>query len=508
MQRTLGIICLALTIVVVVGCSLNEAPPFDPKAIERIQREGARYTPTPEMAPLPRTLPAINPAEGVEPNRPKTRPIGPTVRMELKEIIHRVVINNLNVRVAGYQASIDKERITEDEALFDPSFFANALAQKQFPQGVVPQLAPNELLQQSLEAGFKQKLESGGQVQIGVKSTRSQFQSTPYIFNPATTQNTVYDSTVTFQITQPLLQNFGDYVNRARILIARNDYRVSVLDWREQLEKAVQTTEEAYWKLILAYRDLEIQQHLLRDTESTLDIIIARLQNDTSMLQVSQARATVEQRRASLVRAQAQIGDLSDQLKALMYDPDFPLGGPVTILPGDEPVEEPVRYTIADQLETAMQNRLELIQQKLKIDSAQVVIKAAENNLLPSLNLVGTVGLEGLGNDFRASRRSQPHVIAQLQHRFPVRGADRQPPGEGDLCPDDAAVSPGADAVSRGRAAGGQRRGDGAARGVHELGRDRGDAAGAVCGRGCAGDHRAARAGGRGPDSDVRAAKT
>src|SRR4030095_1344234 len=83
---------------------------------------------------------------------------------------------------------------------------------------------------------------------------------------------------------------------------------------------------------------------------------------------------------------------------------------PVGIIPADQPVEEPVRFALTDQVETAVQNRLELAQQKLRIDSAETVVKAAKNNVLPKLNLVGSVGLGGLGNDFNEALRNQDNM--------------------------------------------------------------------------------------------------
>jgi len=51
-------------------------------------------------------------------------------------------------------------------------------------------------------------------------------------------------------------------------------------------------------------------------------------------------------------------------------------------------------------VDTALNNRLELLQQEIRIQSADTVLRAAGNNLLPQLNLVGQVGLQGLAEDY------------------------------------------------------------------------------------------------------------
>ena len=357
--------------------------------------------PTPEMAPLPTTLPAAalpngNPAPR---SRPATQPIRPIVKLTLQEVIHRTVINSLDVRVAGYQPAIDELRILEEEGAFDPSIFLSPSLQRQFPQGVIPtSLNPNELMTQVVSGGLRQKFLSGGQAELKYQAQRYNFQKPVGIFNTALVRDTVWDNQVVLQITQPLLQNYGEEINRAKITIARNDQKISQLDFRSALEKQIQTVEETYWKLLIAQRDVQIQSQLLMDTESTLDTIIRRMRVDATPLNVSQVRSSAEQRNASLIDARGQLGSLSDDLKRLMSDPQFPPGGPEIIVPADAPIEEPVRFSLADQIGTALHNRLELLQQLLRIDSALTVIKAARNNMLPQLNLQGQVGVEGWGN--------------------------------------------------------------------------------------------------------------
>src|SRR5205814_6326923 len=117
-------------------------------------------------------------------------------------------------------------------------------------------------------------------------------------------------------------------------------------------------------------------------------------------VQVSQTRATLEQRNLDLVRQRYQVGELSAQLKGLMNDPDLPATSQVEIVPSDEPVEDPINFELVDQIEAGLQNRLELMQQSLRIDSAATVVKRAKNNLLAKLDLTAQVGLEGRGFTF------------------------------------------------------------------------------------------------------------
>jgi outer membrane protein TolC len=139
---------------------------------------------------------------------------------------------------------------------------------------------------------------------------------------------------------------------------------------------------------------------LLNETVHTADILLQRVGQDVTRVQLSQATASVESRRATLIRSKAHVRDLSDDLKRLMNDPELPVSGGVLILPTDTPVEQPMHFDKADQIESGLENRFELGQQLFRIDSAQQQVLVAKNLLQPKLDLVGSVGFDGLGEDW------------------------------------------------------------------------------------------------------------
>jgi outer membrane protein TolC len=405
-QKTLGVVSLSLGALALGGCQFSKPEPFNPEAIARIQKENAATAPPRHMEPLPTTLPSTEQIRSGRLDPATTRPslkvrgYGPTARLALQEVIHNVVMNNRDVRVAGYQAAIDEVRILEAEARFDPTVFSDLSIQKSFPQGFNPILTPQELLQQVFDGGIRQQLESGGQLELRYTTTRSEYQQISG-FSTAGIDTRVYDNSLTLKLTQPLLRDFGTETNRARITIARNDQKISQLDFRDQLEKTIEQAEETYWKLYFAEKDVEIQERLLKDNETTLDIMLKRMVGDVGRVQVSQAWSRVLQRNVSLVDARQRVEDASDQLKLLMNDPELPVNSRTVILPADAPVLAPIEYTLEDQIEAGITNRLELKQQTLRIDSAATVVRAAINNDLPKLDLVLSGGVEGLGNNFK-----------------------------------------------------------------------------------------------------------
>src|SRR5262249_13220258 len=122
----------------------------------------------------------------------------------------------------------------------------------------------------SIEPGVKQLLPSGGEASVSYLGAFNYYN--PKVFS----LNNYWENTLKFQLTQPLLRDFGYAVNHARITIARNDQRVSVLDFRKTLEENLQKLEEDYWQLVEAQRDVQIQEDLLEQTRTTADVLFKR----------------------------------------------------------------------------------------------------------------------------------------------------------------------------------------------------------------------------------------
>jgi outer membrane protein TolC len=83
-----------------------------------------------------------------------------------------------------------------------------------------------------------------------------------------------------------------------------------------------------------------------------------------------------------------------------MNDPDFPVAGPHVVLPAHGALVEPIDFNLQEQIDTALENRIELAQQLARIDNARITERVAKNNELPSLNLQAQVDILGVGNDF------------------------------------------------------------------------------------------------------------
>jgi outer membrane protein TolC len=399
----------------IAGCGEDPVSPFDPRMLQTAERADAPDAPKMTLAALPTTRqePVIGSSAGstVDPTAVNKFDAYPVVRMSLREIIHRAVMNNHDVKVAGYQPGIEGSRTTEAEAHFDPAFFTNAQWQSkdeetagQVFNDFAGQLLPitsfsTESQVGSGQLGVQQNLDSGGQIQLEYDNSYNWFDPQTTVLNP------FYTSQLTLQLTQPLLRNFGADVNHAQIIISRLTQQESILEFRKAVEQNALDIEKAYWQLVQAETDIRTETALVAETEATYTILNTRMKQglDVSSLQVAQAQTVLETRRGTLVSFKAHARDLSDQLKQLMSDPQYPVTSSVVILPLDSPVQDPMNYNLDDEINTAMENRFELGEQQLKVQAATVTVSVAENNLLPELDFIGSAGPQGADSSYGAA---------------------------------------------------------------------------------------------------------
>jgi len=413
------------------GCvTPTDAPPFDPRQVQASERALSQLDVSERLRQMPTTQEDPFGGEGdieAGTTRPSDYSAGPTtgpilgsdgepiITLSLHQCVQRTVVFNHDVRVAGYQPGIDATRITEAEALFDPTFFANTQFQVKDDQTggsfvtnqttgttTTKPIFFNKSAVYEQQVGIKQNLTSGGQVQVDFDTTYNRTDPAAFVDNP------FYTNKLELQLTQPLLRDFGQDVNEARIYIGRDNARVSLLDFRKALEKQIDEVEQTYWKLVDDSERVNVEEDVLKENEALYQLQYSRLrQHLVSSLEVSQVQTSLESRRATLIRAKANVREDSDSLKKLMSDPNLPISDPTLIVPADMPILEPMQFAVNDEINDGLENRFELGEDLLKIDVAAVTYKVGQNNTLPKLDFVGSVAPDATENDFAKTIREE-----------------------------------------------------------------------------------------------------
>ncbi len=207
------------------------------------------------------------------------------------------------------------------------------------------------------------------------------------------------------KVTQNLLQGAGRWVNNRFIYEAILDRRITDSIFRQQILATVNQVENIYWVVVSEYEDVQAKEHALQqstkldsDTRKQLDI------GTMAPLDVVQADSTVATDKQSLINSQIALNYQQLVLKqAIARNLNDPALVAAPIIPTDRVNLDPLpeeKQTPDELAQFAFKNRPELEQAVLSIKKDEITLRGARQNLLPTLNVYGYYGAQGIGGAF------------------------------------------------------------------------------------------------------------
>lgn len=329
---------------------------------------------------------------------------GPTraFSINLEQAVARAVEQNLNVQSARLGPAISRQQVAAAEAAFDWVLFADLSWQKLDQPQAVPVIngipigsGVSKSDNLAYETGLRKPLTTGGAFTVSQGQGYRENDSPGVALFPDPAQSPY----VALQLDQPLLRGFGADVTLAEVRLARNLERDTIYQLKESLLATTTEAERAFWSLELARQGLLIQQRLLERGIETRDILASRRVFDVRPAEYADAVATVERRRAEVIRAINALRSASDQLKAIVNDPELTAGGEALLVPADAPVDEAITFSLLDALTAAIDNRPELQRALLSIQDASIRREVADSLRLPLLDLTAQARFQGLSDD-------------------------------------------------------------------------------------------------------------
>ena len=353
-----------------------------------------------------------------------------TLSLSLRNCIFFALKNNLDVAATRLVPQIKETEIIKAKSDFDPTATLDISADKSethttssATMGTFGSVQKNY----DFDAGLKQKFLTGGDYDLSFENNRLETNRLPASQSP----NPAYTSSFTFTLTQPLLRDFGIGVNRADILIAKNDKNISLEELREEVINTVTETEKTYWELVFALDNLKVKELSLKRTKDLLETNKARMKAGTaSQIEVLAAEAEVASRKQEVIIAQKMLSDAQDNLKIvtnLIQDPKL---WNFDINPLDKPTLEAKEIDLVESVRTAFQKRPDYLKEKIDLKNKDIKIKVARNERLPTLDLKGSFGLNGLDRHYNdafdeMSKGEYESWSAGLSFEYPLgnRGA-------------------------------------------------------------------------------------
>ncbi|HEX8312585.1 MAG TPA: TolC family protein [Chthoniobacteraceae bacterium] len=317
------------------------------------------------------------------------------LHLSLESAIRMALAKNFSIQVERFGPQIAREQITSELGRFDPTFDISATRNENTRRDPLLGEASRTISRNDeLSTGFSGLTPWGLSYDAGLGSRNNTGSFSRF--------DDQFSSTGSLSLRQPLLRGFGTDVNLAQVRIARTNALVSEWQLRQRIIDIVTQTNFVFNELHLAHENLAVAERsralarqLLVDNQRRAEIGVM------SPLNVTTARAEAAAREEGVILAQRQVKDNENFIKQLVTnDMESMLATEVEIVPPPAP---PFAANVPEGIRDALELRPDYRQAILDLQRRNISLVFAKNQALPRLDLVGSLDLLGIDNDFGTS---------------------------------------------------------------------------------------------------------
>ena len=359
--------------------------------------------PTPLQDELPREpkIPAEQQQARPVPPLPNLTRLGVnsdnTITLTLNDAIRRALENNNDIEVARDDVRLAETTLRSLQGVYDPIFSFNPVINNQVqsqqstlsgsntsPNVSTTDIQGNNSLTKFFSTG-------GGNYQFFFNNNR---RTTNSRFN---TLNPVYSASLGVTFTQPLLRDRSIDNNRRQIRIQRKRLEQSDADFRRRTIDVIQLVQRAYWDLVFALRDQQIQMENLNLTRENLRRVEAQIgAGAAAPLARAEVQTELANRESSLLLSAQNVSIAENNLKQLIFKDTQSSNWTAQLTPTDQPTFDSTPVNLSDALTEARANRPELRRLRLQGDINDIDLKYFKNQTKPRIDIQSTFATTGL----------------------------------------------------------------------------------------------------------------
>jgi HAE1 family hydrophobic/amphiphilic exporter-1 len=371
-------------------------------------------SPTPDTTPVPRTFdiplrPLPSPDRvGVETDN--------QLPLTIEQAIEMALSNSNDIEASRKDVRINQFTFRAARGIYDPVFDSQNYYESvttptasSIGGAVNGAVTQKRLVGNAGVSGFSPF--AGGTYSSLFNTSRSTTSNTNAFLNPQ------YPSSLEFGYTQPLFRNRSIDANRRTIEIARRNIEISDAQLRLRAITIISSVEQAYWDLVFAMRNLQVQMDTLRQAREQLESnrrMVA--QGVLAPIEIVAATAQVSTFEQAVYTAQENVTRAENALKTVILpdrsSPEW--NRPLTpVTPAERDVPQ-VGLEVA--VTEALKNRPEISQLATTAEINQIDQRFYRNQTKPQIDLVTSYTTQGLAGT------ETPAAIN------PITGMSRVPP--------------------------------------------------------------------------------
>lgn len=322
----------------------------------------------------------------------------PVLELTVEDALRLGRGNNTKLRADELAPFRAREVLREAHAFFEPELYGEIGASRTkdpsrniFAPGVTRETYDSKL-------GWRQRVATGGLFDIALAPTRVN-QSVAIPGFPSEQ----YMSELNFSVTQPLLRGFGTDYTLRNVRIAEAALAGSEQRFDRSIQQTLLEIVVAYWELVFArenyrvvFQSYDLAREQLRITNERI-----RVRELAERDRIAD-EAEVARRQEELITAENQIRAREDNLRRLLFDDREGLLWRRNLRPTSGAPQEPsvpeIDWRVPAQ--TALRERPDLKALRADVTVAELQLLAAERDVLPRLDLVGSYGTDGTRSNF------------------------------------------------------------------------------------------------------------
>jgi outer membrane protein TolC len=310
--------------------------------------------------------------------------------LSLPECIQIALEHNLTIQIERVNPKLSLYSLRVSQGAYDPSFFFSYRQQhRQEPGRFDPTIGniPGSSSETDVFAtGISGQLPTGTRYSFTTSMSETEVEDLAFSFSQFSGNAAIS------QLRQPLLKDFLIDGARLNIKLGKNQMSQSNMTLRWQVMNALTQVELAYYDLIFAQENVKVQEKAVQLADTLLAENKKRVEIGTmAPLDEKQAESQVAARRVDLLNAKRTLVVRQNALKNLLSH-EYTDWLNVTIQPTEGLRAVPVALDLQDSWHKGLNHRPDLQRSKKELENQGVVVKYRRNQLLPQLDVVGSIG--------------------------------------------------------------------------------------------------------------------
>jgi outer membrane protein TolC len=240
------------------------------------------------------------------------------LRITRDDAVRMAAENNPDLAADRFTPAVSETRVAAARSVYVPTLNSGVFRNSQLlpPTSLFSAAQGQQTDLWSTNVSVNQQLpRGGGSYSIGWDSSRTTTDNLLSTFNPA------LSAQIQLAFSQPLMRNFSIDPARAEIEVSQRNRDVANSDLRERTISTTSEAERAYWSLVAAVAQVDVQQQALdlaleleRTNRARVDV------GQSPPLDLVAARAETAQRRENLIVARTTVRQAEDLLRTLVVD--------------------------------------------------------------------------------------------------------------------------------------------------------------------------------------------